>query len=385
MQVIAIVLCLFLVVQLQRGIYQRLWNRNLEAEVHFQKRSMLENELVKVNVTVRNRKNLPLPALSVIFTMPRQFAEVRSKQKDQTDTYHRNELFTLYSYQSITRTLTFRCKQRGCYTLDEMMLQSRSLFMDREDSEILPLKEQLIVYPRCVNMRNFVKNFQNLFGEILTNDFMNEDVFLIRNIRKYQPFDSRRSINWKATAKAGALMVNNYEYTSSRKVTVFLHLTQQQLEEEPEIGEEAIRLAKTWCWNLSRYGIESDLYTNGQEQAGGPCLLVEAKKTVRKYMNHVDEALARIVCCQEEENFFTLYQREMDAQRRDRFFVIISSEWRDAFQNGLLRLKEQNGQFVWIIPKKGRSSYHLKPGLKNQAIGWNIYWRREENFETINL
>ncbi len=385
MQVFAILFCLLLVFWIQRDIYRRKWDQNLEADVRFQKRAVLEDELIKVDVTVRNGKRLPLPALSVNFNLPHQFSEYNSKQKNLTDTYNRSELFTLYSYQAITRTLTFRCRQRGCYVLRELMLDSSSLFMDRVDTGSKLLDRQIMVYPKCVNMRNFVKNFQNLFGEILVNDFYNEDVFLIRGVREYQPFDSQRTINWKATAKLGSLMVNNYEYTDSRRVVIFLNLTKNQLSDDPEIAEESIRLAKTWCQNLDKYGIESDLYTNGRGEGEEGCLTVEKDNITKKYMTHVNETLAKIVSCQGENDFFALYREQIERHLRDCFMIFISADSRESFQSGLLALKDQTDKFVWVLPKSSRSNHRIRPELHNNLVAWNIYWRKEEHNEIINV
>lgn len=385
MQVIAILGCLLLAVWIQRYIYGRYWDQALDVDVSFQRRAVLEDELIKADVTVRNGKRLPLPALTVNFSLPQQFLEYRSKQRSLVDTHNRSELFTLYSYQAITRTLTFQCRQRGCYTLHDLLIESSSLFMDRTDSMSKQVERRVMVYPKCVNMRNFVRNFQNLFGEILVNDFYNEDVFLVRGVREYQPFDSQRSINWKATAKLGSLMVNNYEYTDSRKVVVFLNLTKNQLSDGSEIAEEGIRLAKTWCQNLDKYGIESDLYTNGKAEDGDEYLCVEKKDVTKKYMTHVNETLAMIHHCQEENNFFDLFREQIEDHRRDCFMIYISSDSRRSFQEGLLELKKRTAKFVWVLPRSSKSVHNIDPGLHKNLVGWNIYWRKEELNEIINV
>ncbi len=383
--VIAAALCLFVLVWLQRWIYKKYWDRGLEVDVRFQQRSVLENRQVKVDVQVVNRKALPLPALSVVFSLPQQLTEHRSRQRNLADTFNRNELFTLFSYQSVTRTLTFMCRQRGCYSLGELMVHNRSLFMDREDTALIPMDRQLIVCPDCVNMRNFVRKFQYLLGEILTNEFAHEDVFLIRGVREYRPYDSQRLINWKATAKLGSLMVNHYEHTDSRKVAVFLNLAKNQLGQSADIAEEAIRLAKTWCLNLDYYGIESDLYTNGSETPHGDCLKVEKKDLVQKYMNHVDEILARISCCREEEEFFRLFDSQIREHSRDCFLIFISADSRTLFQEQLIRLKGQTDKFVWVIPKSSKSVHNIRPELSSNTVFWNVYWRKEEQGEVISL
>lgn len=385
MEVIAILICLFLIVRVQRSIYQKQWDKNLEVDVHFQNNNIMENEIVRLEVVVSNKKRLPLPALSVAFSLPKEFVEHRSKKRNLVDTFNRNELFSVLSNQSVTRTLFFKCKRRGIYKIKDLQIVNRSLFLDREDTWLLPMERQIMVCPTCVNMRNFVKTFQNLFGEILSSDFRNEDVFLVRSIRKYQSFDNQRTINWKATAKLGELMVNNYEYTNNRKVVIFLNLSNNQLSQDMDYAEESIRLAKTWCVNLSRYGIESDLYTNGQKEAEGEVLFVEASKLTKKYLTQVDETLARIDCCKEQESFFDIHKEKIEGHIKDCFFIFISSYQREDFQEGLLRLAKKTKNFVWIVPKSATSAYQPRLELKKKTIGWNVYWRREEDSEAIGF
>lgn len=383
MQVIALLLCLIVIVQAQRILYGKLWENGLRTEIAFGRKNMLEDETVQVDVTVENDKWLPLPALSVSFSLPQEFMEVQTKQKNLMNTFHRNELFTLYSHQRVRRSLTFTCRQRGVYTIREVMLLNRSLLMDREDTRLLPLDKQIVVYPRCVNMRLFTKTFQNIIGELLTNNFMNEDVFLIRSIRDYQPYDSQRSINWKGTAKLGRLMVNNYEYTDSRKVAVFLNLTQSELRQEKQVAEESIRLAKTWCVSMHKYGIACDLYTNGKESQDGEYLHVEKEGREQNYIYHVNETLARIAVCPDEGNFSETFAAQIAAHERDCYLVFISADYREAFQQSLCGLLRRTNRFLWVLPKTGTGSYRVLPQLSSRSVGWNVYWRKEERCEAI--
>ncbi len=379
----ALIICLGIAIAVQRIVYDRLWDKNLKVNVAFQERTIEENQLVKVDVTVSNGKLLPLPALTVAFSLPQQFVEFKSVQRNLSDTFHRNELFTLFGNQAITRTLTFKCRKRGLYFMDEVLVSNQSLFMDQDNSEILPMKRQIIVYPKCVNMTNFIQNFQKLFGEIIVNDFYNEDVFLIRGVRDYQPFDSQRSINWNATARMGSLMVNNYEYTDSRKVAVFLNLTKFQLSDDQEISEESIRLAKTWCQNLDQYGIHSDLYTNGRETKTGDNLNVITEGMTGSYMPQVNETLARIAYCPDDTDFLSNLQEEIIEHSKDCFLIFISPDCRKEFQEEMANVLKMTDKFIWIIPVSSKSDYRVRPDLVSHTIAWNVYWRKEEKSEVI--
>ena len=57
---------------------------------------------------------------------------------------------------------------------------------------------------------------------VLTQNRMYPDPFEFSGIRDYQRTDPMKHINWKASASAGRLMVNQHDSTTSAEVTVFL-------------------------------------------------------------------------------------------------------------------------------------------------------------------
>lgn len=382
---IAIIICVLLLLFVQRIIYRAYWDKNLEVDIHFEQRRVIEREPIRVYVKVENNKKLPLPSLTLIFSMPTTFREINTNDVVIVDSWRRNELFSLFSNQAATRILGFSCDQRGVYRLEDYDLNSHSFFLDEEYQKSFKLDKQIFVYPAAVNSSKFIEKFQTLYGNILTNDFHYEDVFTLRGIREYQPYDSMKRINWNATAKLGNLMVNNYEYTTNRKVVIFLNLALDQLSQERIIGEESIRLVKTWCMNLDKSGIQCNVYTNGVDFETGKYVKIEKENISKKYMEVVNESLSRIVIRDVDGRFPQEYRDAMEMYSKDHYIIYISAYQHDSFQDDLLKLMKKSNNFTWIIPVYTNSDFRPKEPLREHVIPWDVYWRKERNDGVVKV
>ena len=374
---LAIIICLALLLLIQRFIYRRRWYEDLDVNIGFEQRRVIEREPIRLVLRVENRKKLPLPALTVDFGLPAEFSEINTNDVVAVDSWHRNELFSLFSNQAATRIISFSCSQRGVYYLKGYELNCHSFFLDEEYMKKYEMDEQIFVYPSAVNSAKFVQKFQTLYGNILTNDFHYEDVFTIRGIREYQPYDSQKRINWSATAKLGELMVNNYEYTTNRKVVIFLNLAMDQLAQERIIGEESIRLVKSWCMNLDKAGIQCNVYTNGVDFETGEFVKIEKERIGKKYMEAVNESLSRIKIRDVAGRFPEEYGDLMQVYAKDHYVLVISAYQHEQFQTDLLGALKNTENFTWIIPVYTNSDFRPCNSLKKHVIAWDVYWRKE--------
>ena len=374
---IAILICLLAVMFAQRVIYRKYWDKNLKVNITFEQKRVIENEPIHLELEVENDKRLPLPSLMLIFSLPQEFQEINTNDIVAVDSWRRNEMFSLFSHQRVSRVLKFICRQRGVYSLDEYQVDNRSFFLDEEYAKTYPLDRQIFVYPAAVESGRFIEKFQSIYGTIMSNDFHYEDVFTIRGIREYQPFDSQKRINWNATAKLGRLMVNNYEYTTNRKVVIFLNLAVDQLSQERVIGEESIRLVKTWCMNLDKQGIQANVYTNGIDCMSGREVFVCKENLKKKYMETVNESLARIKIKDVSGRFSEEYRNLLRGFAKDHYILVISAYQHECFQQDLVDILKETGNLTWIVPVNTNSDYRPCAQLKGHTISWDVYWRKE--------
>jgi hypothetical protein len=91
-------------------------------------------------------------------------------------------------------------------------------------------------------------------GALISSNPFDEDLTRCRSLREYYPGDEMRRINWKASARTGGLMVNEYESTLSYPLMVFLNADpgEYHLKTRELYLERAIEAAASVCLMASR-------------------------------------------------------------------------------------------------------------------------------------
>ena len=110
--------------------YGHLWEKHLDVRVEFQKEPSLEGRDAILTETIYNRKWLFLPVLQVGFQMHRNLRFADGENTSVSDQCYKRDIFSVGSYQKITRTISFYCFRRGYYELSQVELVTRSPLMN---------------------------------------------------------------------------------------------------------------------------------------------------------------------------------------------------------------------------------------------------------------
>ncbi|MBO7339537.1 MAG: DUF58 domain-containing protein, partial [Lachnospiraceae bacterium] len=242
-QTILIAVIMVIAVILQRKHYIAHWLDSLEVRVKFCEAEVPELGKGSLQIVVENQKKLPLPMLNVKFQTNKNLEFEKNRGSIVTDQFYHNDIFQVGGGERVTRTLYYYGKKRGYYQIRNVDLTSSDLIMSCEMHSSFQPQESVYILPKPLESREFQLMLQQLNGEMLTKRNLYEDPFELRGIREYQPFDSMKSINWKATAKTGHFMVNQKNYTAPKTVRIFLNLEDKHLIRNIDELEDAIRLA----------------------------------------------------------------------------------------------------------------------------------------------
>lgn len=384
MEFVSAFIGLILVYFLQRLLYRCFWNVNLSVNLAFSKDRAVEGETLSLKESITNRKLLPVPMVYLKFKVSRYLKFQDGDQREITDYYNRNELFSLLMYQRITRTLPFQCTKRGVYCIQNGSIVGSGLLLTEEYFDEIKTDASLVVYPRSVDMELFYHRFETLLGTVATQRFIHEDPFTFRGIREYQPTDPMKNINWKASAKTLDWKVNIREFTVEQEVDVYLNLQWESLSSDGSILEESIRLAKTLCSVFQDMGLQVNLYTNGLHyETKEP---VQAENTDHAdFSDRMNEGLAKIkikdraYAKMEDEfeapNFCELYGKQLENSSREAYRIFISHYQHMDFQKQLERLVKQGKQLTWVIPvSDAKNPEYLLPILESQVLLWSMQW-----------
>jgi len=356
---------------LHNYLFNRLWMKNLSAELNFSQENAMEGQDISLHETVTNRKWLPLPIIQVKFMTSKYLIFADNHNSNITDHYYRNDILSLMMFQRITRTLTFNCSHRGYYIINRMDLVCSNIFMTLANFKDFELDIHLYVYPKTFEYVRIEIPFQKMLGTVLTKRFINEDPFEFRTIREYQSYDNLKAINWKASAKTGTLKVNVNDYTSSQQIKIFLNIEYEGMRIHEDIQEESIRIAATFAIAFIEQGIPVSILTNAKDIITHEVLHIppgSGKNHIRALM----ETLSRIDTAQGATAFVSTIQQELEQSTKNDYIILISAYQKDDLQCLLMDQQQFKIEYSWIIPTNNEVEIHVCDAIMSKVVPWNM-------------
>lgn len=371
MKLLSAFLGVFLIFQLQRYLYLHFWSRNLSVELNFSDNRAVEGDELVLTETVTNRKLLPLPIIRMKFTASRYLSFLDNHGFEVTDNSYRNDIISVMMYQKLTRSIPFVCTHRGYFTIKEVFLMCHDIFISGKSMATLSSDLWLYVYPGPVDQDKFEIPFRKMLGTVIAKRSLNEDPFEFRGIREYQSYDTLKSINWKASAKTGSLMVNIHDYTASQQVKIFLNLEAETIWKHEDLEEESIRIAAAFAASFIEAGIPVALFTNAPNPSTGDLLQVPVGSSAG-HIRTINETLAFIDTSLPFSGFVNTFSGELENAAKNDYLIFISPYQKEDLKQQLMDLAEKKSDFSWIIPFNTRTEITAGEALTPYIIPWEI-------------
>ena len=346
MTIISMLLLVLFLLWIQRYVYRRYWSSGLTMQLSFSKREACEGDTLTLREQVTNRKLLPLPWLMARFQLSRNLIFTEHEHSVVTDAYYQSDVFSVNMYQRITRTQDFLCAKRGYYRIKSMDLVSSNIFISDKLVMHIPCDAELTVYPKHANLQALEVFFRQLYGDIEVHRFTNQDPFAYRSIREYSTGDDFRSINFKATAKTGELMVNVNSATASQELVILLNLDEYSAWSIESVFEEAIRVAAAVAENSILAGLSVAMYSNGRDSVTHSPL-AELAGCGDTHLGSILEKLARIDLAQPRESMENTMLSFLEAST---YYLLISSNHSKEIANAYEAMTEHGLTVRWMIP-----------------------------------
>jgi uncharacterized protein (DUF58 family) len=201
------------------GIYVlgRLWARRSLASVSVERRydhRVFLGQAFSVDLKVRNRGWLPVLWLRLSDAVPTQLTSGGAFR----------QVISLMPHEHLDLSYTLAGRRRGYYEIGPMATLGGDLLGTATYQAQEPDKDFCIVYPKIVALRDLGFPSQSPFGVLPSRDRIFEDPTRIQGVRDYQPGDSLRRMDWKTSARVGALQVRRYEPAISLETAILLNL-----------------------------------------------------------------------------------------------------------------------------------------------------------------
>ena len=255
-------------VWLLRSLWARFGLRGVTYERKLGAQRALVGEEISLELTVRNRKLLPLPWLEVqdFVSEGMSVAGRPLEPSDQPGFGILRTTWTLGWFQRVTRRMDIVAERRGIYDFSTTRLRVADLFApDSVESETTERLRYRIV-PRYVPVRASAP-LSDLPGSAKVLRGLFEDPALFAGVRPYQPGDSMRRIHWKASARIGRPVSRRYDPVNERDVIIALDVQTVpgpfwMMQYDDELVESLCVAAMSLARNLIGSGIACGLGVN---------------------------------------------------------------------------------------------------------------------------
>ncbi|PYP87948.1 MAG: hypothetical protein DMG65_15965 [Candidatus Angelobacter sp. Gp1-AA117] len=211
----------------------------------------------------KKKKNLGLQLQKTEFVFPRQKSWVRltdyklvrkTADPEKPTIFNQPVYFTFIPpHTSTEASVELNIPRRGRYSHDHFQLATRFPFSFLTKSRRVPLQRDLLVYPALLDSQEFLELIPVITGEFTT--MMRGYGSELYRIREHTPEDPARFVDWKATAKTGALKVREFTREDDRRMRiVFDNPVPGQLAEE--MYEYGVSMAASLAWHFTGQNVE---------------------------------------------------------------------------------------------------------------------------------
>ena len=351
---------LLLLTSLWNLYYAKHWAANLVVSLDFLQNCAYTGERVEMTEQIENRKKMMLPILEVGFHMDKNLSFHDCENTSVSDFTYKRDIFALLGRQRVIRRLSLDCRKRGYYRIDKSYLTTFSMLHRRRFSIECPASTELYVYAARTDVSDILVACERLMGSLQCAKRLYEDPFAFSSIREYTVTDPMNTINWKASARTGELMVNTFESTLTEKVMIYLDMEDRGILKYDHLTEESVSVAASLAQKLIGRGMEVGICVNNQTS-----FTYVEPSTGKKHLTDIERTLS---CCKSEGNvlpFTTLLAPQTDEETRpiqaadtepafpappeDAIVIFIS---KNAMQNKTVieQFAGGSGQAVWVIP-----------------------------------
>ena len=346
-----LLLCVLLAWLLCRLLFSRYWQRGLSVSSRFRDSVIYEGDTSALSEIVVNDKLMPISALEVRLAISRnlEFMDEAKENSSVSDQSYRRDVFSFLFHQRVERTLRFCGVKRGYYELHEADLIALDFFFRTSYYKKIPLSTQLYIYPGPADAKRIVLLCQAVSGTILSRRRLFPDPFEFAGLKEYRREDPMNHINWKASAKSGSLMVNQFDSTTDIALTLLLDLEDTLILKYQELLEESIRITASLAMRL----VEMRMPIRVKSDCADP----DTEAPLSLYLpagsgniHLLNQKLARIDTARTAVTALELISGEISAKESQHTYIFLSKNHGAGLAASLRSLAGTDNTVLWVLP-----------------------------------
>jgi uncharacterized protein (DUF58 family) len=255
-----------------RSLWSRVGLRGVTYERRLDAVRAAVGDEIALELTVRNRKLLPVPWLQVedLISDTATVSERRLEPSDAPGFRILRTTWTLGWYERVTRQLRIVAERRGVYELRRARLTVADIFSRDSASQERPMSVSYRVVPRSVPVRAHAP-LSRLPGSTRVARGLFEEPTLFAGVRPYQPGDSLRRVHWKASARLGSTVSRRFDPALERELVIALDVqtiagAYWLMHYDSELVEAVCTAALSLARSLITSGVACGLAANGYNE-----------------------------------------------------------------------------------------------------------------------
>ena len=205
------------------NVWSRFGMRRVEYTRTLGTKRTVAGDSVPLDITVWNRKPLPLPWVTaedrigdalIVRERPQMYRDDAPQQALRL----RND-WALAWYERVVRHFHLDDIRRGSYRFGPVDLRVRDVLGRMAVEDQVGRPDTLIVAPAMAAVR-YAEHEMRPLGEHRARRSLSVDPALFAGVRPFQPGDSLRHVHWRATARLGSTVTRRLEPARAREVVV---------------------------------------------------------------------------------------------------------------------------------------------------------------------
>jgi uncharacterized protein (DUF58 family) len=235
------------------GVVSRIVLTGVDLRLELPEHIFAEQPLLAM-AELRNEKQT-LPSFSLCVTGE---AKKQREKKTAAQILNRPVYFPyIPRLRSVRQNVELVFPRRGVYRQEVFGLRTKFPFGFLQKTRQVDATMEIVVYPRIAPTEEFYEVLPLVSGEL--ESFSRGRGHDLYSIREYQPTDSARYVDWKASAKTGELKVREFTREDERRVMLVLdpYLDARAAESAGRL-EEKFERAVTLCACLAWHFYELD-------------------------------------------------------------------------------------------------------------------------------
>lgn len=366
------------------GIYilGRLWARRALNSVGLERahdgRAFLGHE-VEIKVLIRNRSWLPVLWMRLHDTVPAELGPGVVFRR----------VISLMPRESLQLRYAVTGRRRGYYRLGPLIGQGGDLLGSATYQTEQAADGNLIIYPKILALHDLGFPSQSPFGTLPSRDRIFEDPTRVRGVRDYQPGDSLRRVDWKTSARLGALQVRRLEPAISLETAIFLNLDSVDYPQKTRTGatELGIVVAASVAVHVVEKRQAVALITNGRDPLGAdggegsaPVAPSLPLRKGRDHVMHVLDLLARIELAPEDRvlPFLELLNRKSLLLPWGSTVLVVTSHEVEGLIDTLLTLRRRGLVVILVLTVPDRAFRITSTRAKESGILCLQVWSEQD-------